>query len=178
MGATKTLTPTPPTTHLPLATRVDQHDLLLEPGQATGLHCTALPLATQPPPTRITYLKSVHKKHSTTISWRMRKQPFIKQQEIDGKTPWSSIGNNSRRHQEARVAGSSTGEDEGELPRGQLEGPVDLGYDPGPREAAIQNKKLRTLWLPKNHTVRKRDRAGMARYKQCRVAVSHAQVVG
>ena len=53
----------------------------------------------------------------------------------------------------------------------QLEGPVDLGYDPGPREAAIQNKKLRTLWLPKNHTVRKRDRAGMARYKQCRVAV-------
>merc|ERR1711891_86694 len=161
-------------------------------------HYTALPLAPQPPPTRITYLKSVHKKHSTTMSWRMRKQPFIKQQERDGKTPWSSIGNNSRRHQEARVAGSSTGEggrreqeDEGDPPRGrskkeeeeeipreQLEGPVDLGYDPGPREAAIHNRKLRTLWLPKNHKVKQRDRAGMARYKQCRVAVSPAHVVG
>merc|ERR1712236_64669 len=50
--------------------------------------------------------------------------------------------------------------------------------DPGPREAAIQNKKLRTLWLPKNHKVKKRDRAGMARYKQCRVAVSPAHVIG
>ena len=55
---------------------------------------------------------------------------------------------------------------------------MDLGYDPGPREAEIQTKKLRTLWLPKNHIVRKRDRAGMARYKQCRVAVSPAHVVG
>ena len=132
------------------------------------------------------------------MSWRLRKQPFKKQPERDGKTPWSSIGNNSRRHQEARVAGSSTGEggrceqeDEGDLPRGrskkeeeeeipreQLEGPVDLGYDPGPREAAIQNKKLRTLWLPRNHKVRRGDRAGMDRYKQCRVAVSPAHVVG
>merc|ERR1711891_53338 len=60
----------------------------------------------------------------------------------------------------------------------EKEGPVDLGYDPGPREAEIQTKKLRTLWLPKNHTMRKRDRAGMARYKQYRVAVSPAQVVG
>ena len=188
-SATKTLTPTPPTTHLPLATRVDQHDLLLEPGQATGLHCTALPLAPQPPPTRITYLKSVHKKHSTTMSWRMRKQPFIKQQEIDGKTPWSSIGNNSKRHQEARVAGSSTGErgrskqdNEENLPSGKSkkeeegEGPVDLGYDPGPREAAFQTKRL--LWLPRNQKVRQGVGTGRARYKQCRVAVSPVQVVG
>merc|ERR1712215_149232 len=111
------------------------------------------------------------------MSWRLRKQPFIKQQERNGKTPWSSIENNCRCHQEARVAGSSTGEGggceeegEGDLPRGrskkeeeeeipreQLEGPVDLGYDLGPRDAAIQNRKLRTLWLPKNHKVRQGD---------------------
>ena len=188
-SATSTLTPPPPTTHSPLATLGDQHDLLHEPGLAPGLHCTALPITPQPPPTSITYIKSKHKKHSITVSRRLRKQPLR-----DGKTPWSSIGNNSRSHREARVAGSSAGEeggceqeDEGELPRGrckqeeegelpreQLEGPVDLGYDPGPREAAIQNRKLRTLWLPKNHKVKQRDRAGMARYKQCRVAVSPA----
>merc|ERR1711895_222508 len=107
-SATNTLTPTPPITHLPLVTLGDQHDLLHEPGQAPGLHYTALPLAPLSPPTSITYLKSEHKKHSTTMSWRLRKQPFKKQPERDGKAPWSSIGNNSRRHQEARVAGNST----------------------------------------------------------------------
>ena len=188
-SATRTITSTPPTTHLPQATRGDQHDLLLEPGQATGLHYTALPLAPQPPPTSITYLKSEHKKHSTTMSCRLRKQPFKKQQEVDGKTPWSSIGNNSKRHQEARVAGSSTGErgrskqdNEEDLPSGRSkkeeegEGPVDLGYDPGPREAAFQTKRM--LWLPRNQKVRQGVGTGRARYKQCRVAVSPAHVVG
>merc|ERR1711888_578210 len=189
MSATRTLTSTPPTTHLPQATQGDQHDLLHEPGQAPGLHYTTLPLAPQPPPTSITYLKSEHKKHSTTMSWRLRKQPFKKQQEVDGKTPWSSIGNNSKRHQEARVAGSSTGErgrskqdNEENLPSGKSkkeeegEGPVDLGYDPGPREAAFQTKRM--LWFPRNQKVRQGVGTGMARYKQCRVAVSPAHVVG
>merc|ERR1712215_508582 len=74
--------------------------------------------------------------------------------------------------------GRNKKEEEEEVQREQLEGPVDLGYDPGPREAAIQNRKLRTLWLPKNHKVRRGDRAGMDRYKQCRVAVSPVHVVG